>query len=330
MPAHVRRRARTTAATALAALLALWLVPGARASDADAAERDPVIVAVGDLVCPHGSPGRGVRVCRSDLVANLITDIAPDRFLALGDLQYEDATLEKFRTFYDAQFGHLKDITAPVPGNHEYAQEGASGYFAYFGERAHPPGGYYSFDLGSWHLIALNSQICRSDPGCGPGTPQFEWLKDDLKANADADCTLAYMHHPRYDWRPWQKWIRDDEGQILYGGSETEPFVPFWRLLYRHAADIVLAAHNHVYQRWSPQDAHWNAVPGGIVQFTVGTGGRLLYPLGRPPRPENLEATQNDALGVVKLTLHDDAYTYEWMSAPRQPNYEDEGTVACS
>ncbi len=292
-------------------------------------DSDPVVVAVGDLVCTKGSPGQGTRVCRSDLVADLVTQIAPDRFLALGDLQYEDGSLDRFLTAYDTQFGHLKPITAPVPGNHEYRQPGAEGYFAYFGPLAHPPEGYYSFDLGSWHLIALNSEICGDDPGCGPGSPQFEWLKADLEANADTSCILAFQHHPRYDWRPWQKWVRDDEGQIKNGGSATEPYIPLWQLLDEHGADVLLAGHNHVYQRWLPQDANWGFDPNGVVQFTVGTGGRLLYPFGPPPQPENLAATQNDALGALKMTLHDGSYDYEWMSASRQPAFVDTGSRTC-
>jgi hypothetical protein len=325
----LRVRARQT--VMLLAFLAVGLLsPVGGSGAASGGEHSaPVLVAVGDLVCPRGSPGQGTQVCRSDLVADLITEIAPDRFLALGDLQYEDGSLEKFLTFYDAQFGHLRAITAPVPGNHEYYQPGAKGYFDYFGAIANPPEGYYSFDLGSWHLIALNSEICGDDPGCGPGSPQYRWLRADLEANADADCVLAFDHHPRYDWRPWQKWIRDDEGQTLYGGSETEPYIPMWELLHTHGADVVLSAHNHLYQRWIPQDAHWNFDPNGVVQFTVGTGGRLLYPLGRPPKPENLASTQNKALGVLKLSLNEGSYDYEWVSAEGQPVFVDAGSGTC-
>jgi hypothetical protein len=316
------------------AVLALGLTAVVALGPNGVAARDevgaPVIVAVGDLACPSLHGGRGPRVCRSDVVADLVTQIDPDRFLPLGDLQYEDGSLERFLQVYDAQFGHLNNITEPVPGNHEYRQEGAQGYFDYFGQIAHPPAGYYSYRLGSWHLIALNSQICRSDPGCGPGSPQHEWLEAELEDNADASCTLAYMHHPRYDWRPWQKWIRDDAGQIQFGGSETEPFVPMWELLYDHGGDVFLAGHNHVYQRWLPQDAHWNHDPDGIVQFTVGTGGRLLYPLGRPPMPDALVVTQNGAHGVLKMTLHEESYDYAWISAEGQPDYTDSGTGTCN
>jgi hypothetical protein len=286
---------------------------------------DPVIVAVGDLACQTLTQGQGTATCQSGAIADLIRAIAPDRFLALGDLQYEKGALEEFLRVWDVQFGDLFDITAPAPGNHEYGTPDAAGYFAYFGAAAAPPFGYYSFDLGDWHIVSLNSDICGDEPGCGPGTPQHDWLADDLAAS-NAKCTLAYMHHPRYDWRPWQKWIEDD-GTTQNGGSETEPLVPLWELMVGEGVDVVLAAHNHLYQRWAPQDAHGNAVSKGTLQFTVGTGGRLLYPFGRPPMPQNLEVTQNGAHGLLKMTLHRASYDYEWVSAPGQPAFEDAATA---
>ena len=290
---------------------------------------DPTVVAVGDLACQSLPQGQGTATCQSDAVADLIRQLAPDRFLALGDLQYSKGALDEFLRVWDVQFGDLFDIIAPAPGNHEYVTEGAQGYFDYFGAIANPPLGYYSFDLGSWHLVSLNSEICGSDPGCGPGTPQYEWLAEDLRQEPRAKCTLAFMHHPRYDWRPWQKFV-DDEAGTPNAGTETAPLVPLWELLDAGGADIVLAGHNHVYQRWVPQDAHGNAVADGIVQFTIGTGGRLLYPFGKHPMPQNLAATQNAAFGVVRLTLHADSYDHEWFSAPGQPDFEDAATgVPC-
>jgi hypothetical protein len=316
------RPVRRSLAAALVLVAAMLLVPGARAGD-----HDPVIVAVGDLACQTLTQGRGTATCQSGAVADLIREIHPDRFLALGDLQYNNGTLREFQRVWDVQFGDLRDITAPAPGNHEYGTTGAAGYFAYFGAAANPPEGYYSFDLGQWHLVSLNSDVCGEEPGCGPGTPQYEWLERDL-ARSEATCTLAYWHHPRYDWRPWQKWV-DEDATTLYGGSEVRPLIPLWELMYDEGVDVVLSAHNHVYQRWAPQDAHGHRVGGGTVQFTVGTGGRQLYPFGRPPRPENLEVTQNRAFGVLRMTLHADSYDYEWVSAPRQPDFEDAGTVGC-
>jgi len=307
---------------AFATLLAATtlLTPGAQAGPGD-----PVIVAVGDLACQTLTEGNGTATCQSGAIADLIREIGPNKFLALGDLQYNKGELSEFLRVWDVQFGDLLDITAPAPGNHEYGTTDASGYFEYFGAAASPPFGYYSFDLGKWHIVSLNSNVCSDHPGCGPGTPQHDWLEADLTASG-ATCTLAYMHHPRYDWRPWQKWI-DDDGTTHFGGSATEPLVPLWELIHDEGVDVVLAGHNHLYQRWAPQDAHGNAVAGGTIQFTVGTGGRQLYPFGSPPMPENLEVTQNEAFGLLKMTLHRGSYDYEWVSAPGQPAFEDSGTA---
>jgi acid phosphatase type 7 len=337
MQASVRSRLRRVAAAVSLMIVATASIASLGTEDARgfgatgvlAAQGDPVVVAAGDLACQSLPNGQGIATCQSGAVANLIRQIAPDRFLALGDLQYNNGKLSEFRRVWDVQFGDLRGITSPIPGNHEYGTTDAAGYFRYFGEIAAPPHGYYSFDLGEWHIVALNSAICGDDPGCGPGSPQYNWLAKDLSANADHDCTLAMMHHPRYDWRPYQKWVVDD-GTTQFGGSSTAPVVPFWEALHDAGVELVLNGDNHLYQRWAPQDAHGNAVDGGTVQFTVGTGGRLLYQFGRPPRPENLEVTQNDAFGVVKLTLHQKGYSHKWMSAPRQPEFEDSGTVACS
>ncbi len=323
----MRYRARSIRRPALAiALVATtsFLAPGAGAS-----EHDPVIVAVGDIACQSLTQGQGRGACRSGEVADLIREIDPDRFVALGDLQYSNGKLSEFLRVWDVQFGDLRGITSPTPGNHEYGTTYAAGYFTYFGAAAHPPHGYYSFDLGEWHIVSLNSAICGDDPGCGPGTPQGEWLRADLEANADATCTLAFMHHPRYDWRPFQKWIVDD-GTTQFGGSETDYLVPLWEVFSTQGVDVVLNGNNHLYQRWAPQDADGNAVSDGTVQFTVGTGGRSLYPFGIPPMPENLDATQNKAFGVLQMTLHADSYDYGWVSVAGEPAFEDAGTVACS
>ena len=212
-----------------------------------------MIAAVGDIACQSFSQSDGEGACRSDEVAALVTEIAPDRFFALGDLQYNNGKLEEFLRVYDQQFGHLNPITMPTPGNHEYGTEGAQGYFDYFGAAAHGPEGYYSFDLGAWHVVSLNSDICRDDPGCGPGTPQYDWLAADLAGN-DAMCTLAFQHHPVFDWRPWQKFVDPDDPRPN-GGSENEMYLDLWRLLDGEGVDVMLNGHNHIYHRWAPQHA---------------------------------------------------------------------------
>ena len=271
-------------ASALLCLVAVAvLVAVSRPTAARSAEPDPVIAAVGDIACQSLSQGNGQGACRSDEIADLVTGLRPDRFLPLGDIQYQNGTTQEFERVYDVQFGHLKPITMPAPGNHEYGTDGAQGYFDYFGPVSNPPTGYYSFDLGAWHIVSLNSEICGDEPGCGPGSPQYEWLKTDLAENEVA-CTLAVQHHPRYDWRPFQKWI-DDEGQISNSGSETDPYVDLWDLMDASGVDVLLVGHNHIYQRWAPQDGDGVRDPNGVTQFTVGTGGRSLYPFGPKPGP---------------------------------------------
>ena len=257
----------------------------------------------------------------------MITRIAPDRFFALGDLQYNNGTLEEFLRVYDRQFGHLNPITNPTPGNHEYGTEGAEGYFDYLGPTAHGPEGYYSFDLGPWHVVSLNSDICRDDPGCGPGTPQHDWVAADLAGN-DAECTLAFQHHPVFDWRPWQKFVDPDDPRPN-GGSENAMYLDLWRLLDREGVDVMLVGHNHIYHRWAPQHANGERSADGIRQFTVGTGGRSLYSLGKKPRPENLVAVQNKAFGVMRMTLHEDSYDYRWVGLPTDPVFQESGSVDC-
>jgi Calcineurin-like phosphoesterase len=257
----------------------------------------------------------------------LITELAPDRFFALGDLQYNNGKLEEFLRVYDRQFGHLKPITNPAPGNHEYGTEGAQGYFDYSSEAAHGPEGYHSFDLGAWHVVSLNSDICRDDPGCRPGTPQHDWLAADL-AGTDAVCTLAFQHHAVFDWRTWQRFVDPDDPRPN-GGAENAMYLDLWRLLDDEGVDVMLVGHNHIYHRWAPQHADGEREANGIRQFTVGTEGRSLYPFGKKPRPANLLAVQNKAFGVLQMTLHDNGYDYEWVGLPTEPEFHDSGSVAC-
>jgi hypothetical protein len=285
---------------------------------------DPVVAAVGDIACKN-PPGNNPQVCQYDDVARLVKRGDYDRFLPLGDIQYEKGAYQDFRDNYAVFFGPLKPITEPVPGNHDYGVAGANGYYRYFGVRGHGPDGYYSYDLGAWHVIALNSAICPAGTGCGPGDPQYEWLKADLAAD-HASCTLAYWHHPRYDWLRYQKanWVE---------GYEFLRTAPFWNLLYDAGADLVLSGHNHNYSRWQPMDKRLRYDPKrGIVQFIVGTGGRNLNGLGsQNTRPATFAAGQGSQFGILELTLHPDSYDYRFRSTlGAQSRFIDAGrNVAC-
>ena len=278
----------------------------------------PVIAAAGDIACDPADPdyhdGNGTSLaCRHKHTSDLLVGTGLSGVLTLGDNQYEDAQLTKFQRSYGPTWGRAKAITYPSAGNHEYLDPagGAKGYFDYFGAAAGERGkGYYSFDLGSWHLLALNSN-CSSVGGCGAGSPQEEWLRRDL-ATTRAACVLAYWHHPRFS-----------SGQ----NGDTAEVEPLWRALHDAGADLVLAGHDHTYERFAPQDPMGRADPvGGIRQFVVGTGGRSHY--GFPTVKPNSEVRSASAFGVLKLTLQPLSYQWRFEPAAGQ-SFEDAGTGNC-
>lgn len=252
-----------------------------------------VIAAAGDIA----GTGSG-----DDQTASLLDKIAPSVVLTLGDNAYPDGTLSEFQDYYEPTWGRHRLRTRPSPGNHDYHTEGASGYFTYFGARA--PGPYYSFDLGSWHLISLNSEI-----SMGEDSAQYKWLQGDL-ASSDARCTLAYWHKPRF----------------TAGRYDDFTFTtPIWRLLYAAKAELVLSGHDHNYQRYGPLTADGAPAPvRGIREFVVGTGGRNLYGLSRDPRREADQARVN---GVLRVTLRPSAY--DWRFVPVSGGYSDSGSAEC-
>ena len=281
----------------------------------------PVIAAAGDIACDpadgnyNGGSGTA-SACRQLDTSNLLTGGRLARVLTLGDNQYENGALSKFLASYDPSWGRVKDITSPALGNHEYGTAGAAGHFDYFngsGVQAGPAGergkGYYSFDVGSWHLIAINSN-CAAVGGCHAGSTQEQWLKADLEAHAAA-CTLAYWHHPRFSSGPH--------------GNSAE-LAPIWQTLYDHGADVVLAGHDHDYERFGPQDPAGNAdAARGLREFVVGTGGKTHYVTGTP-KP-NSEVRNSDSFGVLELTLG--ASSYGWRFVPAVGTFTDEGRDDC-
>lgn len=281
------------------ALIALLLLLPARL----AGQPYPVVAAAGDIACdpvidPNFNGGNGTAAgCHMKATADVIAGIGPDALLLLGDVQYENGTLAKFQASYDPAWGRFKAITYPAPGNHDYGTPGAAGYYGYFGAAAGDPAkGYYSFDLGGWHLIALNSN-CAAVGGCGPGSPQEQWLAADLAAHPGV-CTLAYWHHPLFSSGP-------------HGDDTTVQ--AFWTDLYAAGADLVLNGHEHVYERFAPQDPAGAADPArGIRQITVGTGGKNLT--GFHTIGTNSEVRNAATFGVLELTLYPDGYA--WRFAP--------------
>ena len=287
------------------------------------AATDPVITTAGDISCDplnsgfNGGDGTATD-CREKFTAALLT--GSDAVLALGDEQYACGGLSAFNQAYEPSWGTSKPVTYPVPGNHEYQSSGgtdcasgAFGYFTYFGARAGDPSrGYYSYNLGSWHIIALNSE-CSFIGGCGSGSSQETWLKNDLAANASAPCTLAYWHRPRF--------------ASTSGGGDTT-FSAFWQDLYAAKVDVVLNGHEHWYERFAPQGPSGQADPAGIREFIVGTGGEsYVQPAANHAVNSEVLNWGQNAFGVLKMTLH--AGSYDWAFVPVTGTFSDTGSTAC-
>ena len=289
--------------------------PAASTAAPAAVESDPVVVAAGDIVCGTGTAT--ATACQQAATSALVAAIAPQAVLLLGDIQYENATLNDFNTYYQPTWGPHKPITYPAAGNHEYQTASAAGYFDYFngvgvqagraGERGK---GYYSFDVGTWHLIALNSN-CASVGGCGAGSPQEQWLRADLAAHPTT-CTLAYWHHPRFS--------SGSHGNV-------SAMQPIWQALYDYRADLVLAGHDHDYERFGPQNPTGGLdQAAGIRSFVVGVGGKEMRGFGTIRA--NSEKRSSSALGVLKLILRPTSFDWEFVPVPGH-SLTDVGSAAC-
>lgn len=242
------------------------------------------VVAAGDISLAEPSEG-------SNLTADLVESLHPEAVLALGDLQYDDGALERFESVYGPTWGRFKDKTFPAAGNHEYRTPGAAGYFTYFGARAGDPSkGYYSFELGAWHVVVLNtSELCQH-VSCAADGEQVKWLEADLAANTKK-CVMAYWHYPRFS-----------SGK--HGNFDKA--APFWKVLAAHHATLVLTGHEHFYERMRPID--------GITQITVGTGGATFADYA-DVHPSSM-ARNNTSLGVLKLVLSDGSWSAEFVGVP--------------
>jgi acid phosphatase type 7 len=267
----------------------------------------PTLAAAGDIACAP----RQVRTrltCHHGGTARLLERLDPDVVAPLGDLQYERATPAAIRGSYARTWGRLRLRTRPAVGNHEYYGRRAPGYFAYFGSRAGPAGrGWYSYELGAWHVVVLNSNC--SIVGCRTGSAQERWLRADL-ARSEARCTLAYFHHPRFS-------------SGLHGSQVS--VASLWRALDQAGAEVVLSGHDHSYERFGPQTPTGRASSRGVVQFVVGTGGVNFYPIVRP-RP-NSRVRRSGVFGVLELTLGQDRYA--WRFVPENGSFTDRGSAAC-
>jgi hypothetical protein len=266
---------------------------------------DPVLVGAGDIASCDDLAG-------AEATAKLIDKI-PGTVFAVGDLAYPDGSDQQFAKCYAPTWGRFRDRTRPAPGNHEYHKDGASGYVRYFGDAAGDPNkGYYSYELGEWHIVVLNSE-CAEVGGCGAASPQGEWLKQDL-ARHPAACTLAYFHQPLFS----------------SGGKHgnNPEMKPLWDVLYHAGADVVINGHDHDYERFAPQDPEGHAdAKHGIREFVVGSGGKNSHRRMGTAKP-NSEARNDDTFGVLKLTLHPKGYQWEFVPQAGK-TFNDTGSDVC-
>jgi hypothetical protein len=241
-------------------------------------------------------------VIERDIEAGIV-----QRVLPLGDTQYHAGTSYQYTNSYDRSWGAFKSVTEPAVGNHEWLTRHANGFFEYFSPttpRISRERYYYSYDLGTWHIIVLDSDCenlpgppSNPDNGCVVGSSQMTWLEHDL-AQDSAECTLAYWHHPRFS--------SGETGDIV----KTSPF---WRALYAAGADVILTGHRHLYERFAPQDPDGNLDPqNGIVEFVVGTGGDDHGMIQAPLGPNEV-IRNNTTFGYLGMTLNPGSYTYRFV-----------------
>lgn len=278
--------------------------PGSSSSPSPSATfvADQVLVGAGDIA--------GCDVSGDEATARLLDGIDGTVFAA-GDNAYESGTADEFQQCYGPTWGRHLDRTYAVPGNHDWQTKALAGYLGYFGERAAPKGTtWYSFELGAWHVVMLDSE-CRKVDGCGADSPQGRWLAADLAASS-ARCTLAIWHRPR-----WSSGLHGNDRDVG----------PFWETLYDDGADLVINGHDHDYERFGPQDpAGREDRDGGIREFVVGTGGAALRDF-RPAAARNSELRVAGVHGVLKLTLKADGY--DWAFIPAESDVRDAGSASC-
>jgi hypothetical protein len=287
----------------IVACLAVWVAqcggssPGPGPTPVPPPATDAILVGAGDIAdCPSGA----------DAATAFLLDRIGGTVFTTGDNVYGGPTLQRYQECYGRAWGRHLARTRPSPGNHDYDAPGPRPYYDYFGDAAGPIGlGYYSYDLGGWHVVALNSHVA-----IGPGSAQIDWLEQDLSASA-ARCTVAYWHRPLFS----------------SGRNGSSPGVrEVWAVLHAHGVDVVINGHDHSYERFGPQDPDGRGDQArGIRQFTVGTGGADLYEFGAPLPNSEVRASVH---GVFKLTLQAAGYLWEFVPVSGQ-SFRDIGAGTC-
>jgi len=258
---------------------------------------DAVFVGAGDV--------DGCGRLEPEYTARLLDRIPGTVFVA-GDATYPSGTLANYENCYGPTWGRHLWRTFAVPGNHDYYADRGAAFFSYFGSAAGPAGlGYFSHTLGTWHVVMLNSMLPAQ-----AGTPQYEWVRQDLSAS-NAACTVAVWHHPLFS----------------SGENGNSAFMrDVFNLMFQFGVDIVVNGDDHTYERFAPQDANGRASTRGIRQFVVGTGGYALYSRGKPQA--NSEVFENKTYGVLKLTLRSGKYDWEFVPIDGQ-TFRDSGSGSC-
>lgn len=290
----------------LLAIIALTLAASSVAvAPAQAVTAPVTIAAAGDIAC---SPVTST-TCQQAATERVAVSLSPKYLFALGDLAYPQSTLANLNAFYNPSWGKLKSITKPILGNHETT---GSGYYDYWAGKGNPQAptcrsgclGYYSFDVGSWHVLALNSSSCSESAGtCGNFTHQAAWITADIAAHPN-NCTLAIVHHPYWS----------------YGGGATPLAKPLYQALYSGGVDLVLTGHAHRYERFRSQDINGNANPNGLTEIVAGTGGASKAGIGTTPKNRLMAFSD---FGILQVSLQDTGWSTSFHSisgAVRDPS----------
>ncbi|MDT5207621.1 MAG: hypothetical protein QOF67_36 [Mycobacterium sp.] len=282
-------------------------------SSGQTVKADPLLVAAGGIACEPaelGFTGNVAGRCAMGATAALAASFQPTVVAALGDTQYGKGRLSAYRQGYATSWGALLPITRPTVGDVEYATGSASGYFSYFAGRGGTAAkGWYSYDVGAWHVVVLNSE-CRFAGGCGPTSPQVKWLARDLAAHPTT-CTLAYWHEPRFSSGP---------------AGSNPAYNAFWNALYKGHVDVVLNAHQNAYERFTPMNPNGRYDARGIREFVVGTGGHGLTPFKKTATHSLVRNASS--FGVLALSLHATSYEWKFASTPGSP-FSDSGSASC-
>lgn len=323
-----RRLVALVAGALVIVLVLLWLL-----SRCDSGPSTIRLVAVGDMACDPTDPAFTRTTvaegdnCRQQAVSDLAVALNPDVFLGLGDFQYELPTADAYRTVYGPTFGRLYARTIPVYGNQEYKVHDANTFTAYFGDLIKDTEkGYWSQDAGRWHIVVLNSNCANVTGGCDTGSPQQEWLDEDLSSNS-RKCVLAAWHHPR-----WSTGIN---------GPDTRTGALF-QTLYDHGVELVLSGHEADYERFAPLDPTGAPAEKGVTQFVIGTGGQAHYrpvaadyptdatgnPISRAANPTSAYADYTHH-GVLDLQLGPDSYSWAFHPLEAGTTTEDTGFASC-